>query len=607
LFALGFPLIEKMSLRTSSSKVNYETVPATERTAQGPAGLPGSLLYRLDKTILLNLFAIVVYAVAGFCFAIYLASCPWESTAIKVLQTKNLKVDQFYCSLALSFVMTPAAIIIRKIAVELALLHPFALASKKPVKMSDLDTLMDPGLWSALNLFKYSFFDGIVQVFLLVVGATLVPVGTLLVYTGTYSAPLPGTAVVGLPTYWYNMMIMDIDMNEDFGSSQNNTISSDNFFADLAIDMFKGNIIRQTGVITSTSQILGPVATTNLTYEEDVRYDGIVTYEWSSGCQYTDSIIFTEATEPYEWIWNVTFPNGEEYTGQDAWESRLLVANTSSNGSDITIYYATLGTVQETVNMDAALAESGITVSNGSWISCIVCNPTFNWKMSNCLWKNSSITDCYDAPGSNTTVLDVEGLDELQSFFSAIPLMIYDAGSYTYGLQTLQTALMFDPQATNDHQYRAPLLLDFNNMYGLLAQSLAVVTTAGYYGTAEVPTIGSPPKPVYLVRTYVLALVVLALILSPLLTISILLLNLRNHMPLRKATLLTVANAVRGPRWDAAFFGGCVMPHQALKKSFERYYVMFGVDYEFDNHVGFASIVYPVQRDSLYVGVEANE
>jgi hypothetical protein len=146
LLALGLLHIVEMSLQTKSSTVNYEAVSGTERVTQGPVGLPGSLLYRLDKTILLYLFAIVVYAVVTFCLALHIASCPWEAPAIKVLPTKNLKVDQFYCSLALSFAMTPAAIIIRKITVELALLYPFALASKKPVRVSDLDNLMDPGL-----------------------------------------------------------------------------------------------------------------------------------------------------------------------------------------------------------------------------------------------------------------------------------------------------------------------------------------------------------------------------------------------------------------------------------------------------------------------------
>jgi hypothetical protein len=285
----------EMSLKVSSNTMTYEAVPATERPTQNSVGLPGSLLNRLDKTILLYLLAIAVYAVVAFCFALYLSTCPWEAPGIKVFPTKNLKVDQFYCSLALSFLMTPAAIIIRKIASDLSLLHPFALASKKPVKVCDLDNLMDPGLWSALHLFKYSISAGAVQVFLLVVGAMLVPVGTLLVYTGTYSAPLSGTAIVGMPTLLQNMMTLDIEMGLGVGS-QDDLISSNNFFLDLGIDMFKGNVIRQTGVLTSTSHILGPVATTNLTYEEDVRYGGIVTYEWTSGCNYTDSISFTEIT-----------------------------------------------------------------------------------------------------------------------------------------------------------------------------------------------------------------------------------------------------------------------------------------------------------------------
>ena len=597
-----------MSLKTSSSTVTYEAVPATERPTQSPVGLPGSLLFRIEKTILWYLLAITVYAVAAFGFALYLSTCPWEAPAIKVLPTKNLEIDPFYCSLALSFVMTPAAITIRKITVNLALLHPFAIASKNPVKVSDLDNLMDPGLSSALHLFKYSIFAGAVQVFLLVAGSTLVPVGTLLMYAGTYSAPLLGTAVVGMPTLFHNMMTMDIEMGiDEYGASQKNLTNSNNFFADLGIDLFKGNVIRQTGVITSTSPLLGPVATTNLTYEEDVRYDGIITYEWASGCEYTDSITFTEITGEYEWLFNVTFPNGEDFLDLDAWESKLLVANTSSGESGTTTYYATLGTVEETVNMNEALTESAIQVSNGSWISRVVCQPTFSWKVSNCLWKNSSITDCYDAPGSNTSTLDVLGLDSLQVYLSAIPLLLHNMDTYTYGLETLQTALMFDPQGTNDHQYRVPLLSDFDNMYGLVAQSIAAVTTAGYYGTSEVSTTGSPSQPVYLVRTYVLAIVVGILILSPVLTISILLLDLRNHMPLRRATFLTVASATRGPRWDAAFLGGCVMPHQALKKSFASLSVMFGVDHEFGNHVGFANAVTPVQRDLLYVGVTATK
>jgi hypothetical protein len=144
---------------------------------------------------------------------------------------------------------------------------------------------------------------------------------------------------------------------------------------------------------------------------------------------------------------------------------------------------------------------------------------------------------------------------------------LYEQDSYTYGLETLQSALMFDPKETHDHQYRVPILADYNNMCGLIAQSIASVTTSGYYGAAEVCTTGSTPRPVYLVRTYVLAIVV-----------AILFWNLTNRIPLRSASFLTIANAVRGPRWDAALYGGCLMSPWELRHKYRGWSVMYGVD-----------------------------
>jgi hypothetical protein len=138
-------------------------------------------------------------------------------------------------------------------------------------------------------------------------------------------------------------------------------------------------------------------------------------------------------------------------------------------------------------------------------------------------------------------------------------------------------------------------------MYGLIAQSLAIVTASGYYGVSEVPT--SIPKLVYLVRMYILAVVVTILVLSPLLTILILLSNLWRQIPLRRATFLTVAVAVRGPGWDKTFFGLCVMGHGKLVKSFKGLSVMFGVDVDTKSYVGFAKKVGPMKKKDLYTGV----
>jgi hypothetical protein len=288
-------------------------------------------------------------------------------------------------------------------------------------------------------------------------------------------------------------------------------------------------------------------------------------------------------------MYNISFPNGAHQNNADAWESDIFMTNVTGTDNVTTTYYAVLGTTQETVNMDMAQdSDSAVDVNNGAWISRVACTPTFDWEVSSCLWKDGNMTDCHATPGANTTTLDTIGLDALKYYLSDIPLYLYVQDSYTYGLETLQSALMFDPKETSDHQYRVPVVADYNNMYGLIAQSIASVTTSGYFGAAEVCTTGSAPKPVYLVRTYVLAIVVAILVLSPLFAIAILFWNLANRISLRGASFLTIANAVRGPRWDAALHGGCLMSPRELRHRYRGWSVMYGVDEQAPNHVEFA-------------------
>jgi hypothetical protein len=571
-----------------------------------PLSTKGKRLFRLTGDIRWYLVAVTAYALAAIGLTIEVLECPKSSPAIRVLSTGGRKVKQFYSGLALSVLLTPAAIMIRRIAYDLALLHPFAVASTTPVEVADLDNLMDPGFYAVLRLFKYSTITAAIQAFLLAAGSLLVPIGTLLVFTGTYSAPLSRLAVVGLPTSLGNGMSLSIEMVRWTGND-GPMIYNDDFFLNTATNMFVGNIIRQTGVLSDISPRLGPTVTANLTYEEGVRYHGIVTYLWSSGCKRADDIMYVESTEQNAWMFNITFPNGAYENNIDAWLSQISVTNFTSTNNVTTTYYAIVGTTEETVNLDKAQgSDSTIEVINGSWISRVACTPTFDWEVSSCLWTNASMTDCYATPGANTTALDNIGLGALKYYLSDIPLYIYQGGSYTYGLETLQTALMFNPQGTSNHQYRAPVLADYNNMYGLIAQSIVSVTTSGYYGAAEVPSTGSAPKPVYLVRTYVLAVVVAILVLSPLLTTAILLRNLTHRIPLRMATFLTIANAVRGPRWDAALLVGCLMSPRELRYRHRGFRVRYGVDEQAPNHVGFAQEVSTVQSEALYYGVTSS-
>jgi hypothetical protein len=214
------------------------------------------------------------------------------------------------------------------------------------------------------------------------------------------------------------------------------------------------------------------------------------------------------------------------------------------------------------------------------------------------------MSHCYPAPGTNTTELDTLGLDQLEYHLGYLPVHLTNNSNTTFGLEPVQVVLQYDIQASQIAQYRAPMLSDYDNLYGLIAQAIATVTTSGYYGVAEVPTEGSTPRSAYIVRNYIIGIVWVILAFTPFLSMLVLALSLRQEVPLRKATFFTIANAVRGLKWDEHLHGGCVMPAESLRRRYRGTRVMYGVvDDDMPNHVGFASEVLPIQRNVLYTGV----
>ena len=423
-------------------------------------------------------------------------------------------------------------------------------------------------------------------------------------YTGSYAASFSDIAVVGMPINNPDAWSLTVELGV---GDQATTIQTADTFLITNTEVFTGLTIQQAGLVARTSPRLGPQPTTNLTYVEGAWYEGVVTYSWTSGCNYTEAITFAIDKSGNHGVgtFNITFPNGHQVVNQDAGLLGPYMTNITSSSNITTTYYAVPGHTSQFANVTQAQAAGAIQVIDSSFlISRVACTPTFNWELSTCQWKNNSMTSCFPAPNTNTTVIDNTGLDALSFYISAIPMSANNNNANVLSYSLLQLALIANPAVNNGGPllYVAPLLSNYDNMYGLIAQSLAIVTTSGYYGVSEVPT--SIPKPVYLVRMYILAVVVTILVLSPLLTILILLSNLWRRIPLRRATFLTVAVAVRGPGWDKTFFGLCVMGHGKLVKSFKGLSVMFGVDVDTKSYVGFARKVGPIMKKDLYTGVE---
>jgi hypothetical protein len=236
-----------------------------------------------------------------------------------VLQTGSLKVDQFYSGLALSAIFAPAGIMIRRLSNDLSLLHPFAVSSRKKVTLSDMDRMADHGILALVTLGRYSISSSVVQAILMAAGALIVPIGTLLVTTEEYSAPVRGTGVVGLPTKFGGAMTLSIEIGTNFCSTKPcyPTFGELDYFLTGAIDLFQGSLVRQSGVLPTVPSPLGPGATANLTYEEGVNYDGIITINWDSGCHYTDDISSKSHAESYAWMFDYVWPNGTKLSNVD--------------------------------------------------------------------------------------------------------------------------------------------------------------------------------------------------------------------------------------------------------------------------------------------------
>ena len=243
---------------------------------------------------------IYAYALAIVGFIVWVLLSPIQGTGMRALRTGGLRVNQFYSGVILSLFFPPAAITIRCIAHDLGLLYPFLVSSRKSVSMKDMDIMMDPGIRATVAMAKYAPLTSVVQSLLLIAGAFLVPIGTLLVTTGVYGNAEQGTAVIGLPTLGSGMMVMEAQMGMGIFCDNKPVCyaeldDQDNFLMN-AVAYFEGQLIGQLGVLSDPPVLLGPVTSSNITLEDGFTYTGIVTYQWESNCEPAVGVSWSEIT-----------------------------------------------------------------------------------------------------------------------------------------------------------------------------------------------------------------------------------------------------------------------------------------------------------------------
>jgi len=592
------------------------TAPQAELAFQpletGPtiASLGSSLLRpRISDSLRWYLPPTATYTISLLCVLIWISTGPiFPSTpSSRVLRTGGLHVNQFYSGLFLSAILTPAAVVIRQVSDSFAQIHPFSLAASTPIKSTDLDRLVDPGVLDLQYLWKYSKRTATLQSLLMLVGMLLVPLGTLTVTTGTYVPQTNGRAVVGMPTYDPDHQIMVLDIMDTF--QENIDL---NQFATTVANVVKGDIVTQNGILSSTPAILGPVASTNISFENGVQYQGVVAYTWEAGCETAESDI------GFEWDGglsaNFTFPNGKKdnvaiYEPRMAlWSNATQSAGAMFNmdgGSSSTVSIPYAGTLFFAVGIDqsevASVPENkaGLSLVNSTCVSRIKCTPSLTWDIYSCIWNETSMQNCERTPGKNVTELDIEGLNYLTGQMTAVTWVLAHQAESVFDIDMLTAPFIYWPGANQTHQLRVPSLQNYRSLLGIVANSISIATTADFYGTAEVPTVGAPEREVYVVRVYMVAIVFIILLAVSGLGVAHLIMLWRKRLPYRKASFLTIASATRGTWWDRELSGTSAMPENRLR-AWNGRSVMFGVDVNNPSYVGLAPTVREIEEDKRY-------
>lgn len=204
----------------------------------------------------------------------------------------------------------------------------------------------------------------------------------------------------------------------------------------------------------------------------------------------------------------------------------------------------------------------GLVVGPDIWVTTVKCNARMQYQVSRCQWDGTRMTKCTDTPGANTTELDVEGLDQLGDYLNALPVAIAMQNNFMIGEDTVTLSLTHSFSSKN----RAPTVTDFTNMYGLVASSMVLDMSNGYYGTATVPTENTSSHLVYTVRVpwlLVVDFIVFACI-SQLLHDIIS--SHWNKSPIREMLFIAVATATRGKWWDNQLEGLCAAPQKELRR-----------------------------------------
>ncbi|KAF2498616.1 hypothetical protein BU16DRAFT_536629 [Lophium mytilinum] len=548
--------------------------------------IPTDGLLEFKEPLRWHLRGLLFYSIGILALLGWVYSGPsYDRWSRRVLRTGNLKVDQFYSGVASVAIFVPVAALVGQICLEFGLLHPFSIAHRTPVSAADLDRMIDTGPFSLLTVWKYSRARAAMLATIMLIGTAIVPVSSLLLNVDWYSPQTHQHGVVGLPVLQPAEGLLS--MSKMMGYSGSGPLVSHfdetDFVLEMITDTHKGAIISRRGGLSTADAQLGPISTMNISFSQGVQYTGLVSFTWSSACENAnDEIHYTAALSDDKPSVNFTWPDGTTNTTTPGNMPIFMWSASPKTPSGIPLggtTYIAQASLMRNYTPSALSTADGITPAPlpGVWISRVKCTPAMRWHVSACTADGRAMQNCSDAAGANTTALDTVALDTLSGYMTAVPWLLYLRNDYTFRM-------------TLEPFYVMPTTGHYERILGVLAESIAAVATAGYFGTATVATVGEEPRLVYVVRVYVLFILLGLVYVVVGLSAADLGYSRAKRLPFRKATFLTIAYAVhgRGVDWDDGC--GCVMSRAELRRR-NQMELRYGIDVKDRLHVGFAGEV----------------
>ncbi|KAF2093982.1 hypothetical protein NA57DRAFT_80985 [Rhizodiscina lignyota] len=507
----------------------------------------------LRRPLTYYLALLSLFTVAALIATIFSLTGPPISSTRRVLNVGNLsKVNQFYSGIILSLILASFALVVRQTRSEIRQIHPFQIASSTSVSVSDFD----------------------LQIVLMIVGASLVPVGTLSITTGPYVPQTVRQSVLPVPTKTGQLCPLHIAMNEN---STNQADFKPNFdendvILELAGTLFYGDLISLTDEVPDLPRDIGP--SPNLqSFERDVVYQNIVAYSWAGNCVSAESEIsylLNMTSQPFV---EFTFPDGSKqstvldlnnphrlgteflYNNASSWSNRV------PHGATNYLVFVALAGAPSTQMYKAQIAreggDTGMLLDSGMWISRVKCTPTLEWYLASCTWGGAAWEDCLRNPVQDTSDLDTIGLDALYQYINAVPWKVAQ-----------QNSTSVNP--TNCPGY-SPTAKRIEGLTGLVAKSVIVAASRFEWGTRVIRTVGEPSREVYIVRIPVVIVAFVMLFAATTLCCADYIYSIITKQPFQKTAFISMASATRGSWWDDRLLEGA----HATSTTWDRTKIMF--------------------------------